>query len=132
MRTVVLQLKARIVVVLKTGDLLRKCVLILFFLLQVVGVVMGLGSSSKFFAWVPYDELTTYQIHVEIEGRVLSTEEVQQRYLLQNPGRENRSIDHLFSILTQYERTYGKEQNARVEVSYSVNGRESQNWLLTK
>ena len=43
-------------------------------------------------------------------------------------GWEQRSIDNIFSLISQYERTYGKEDNAQVIMRYSKNGHEEKEW----
>jgi len=100
------------------------------FLLQFLAIVIAINSPIKYFAWVPYDQITSYEIRVRIGDQSLSDQEVTKRYHLQNPGRENRSIYHVFSIIHQFENTYGNADRAKVEVIYSTNGAKPKTWTL--
>ena len=43
-------------------------------------------------------------------------------------GMDDRTPAHIFDIITQYETSYGKNQHAKVVVSYSVNGKNEEVW----
>ena len=45
-------------------------------------------------------------------------------------GWEQRSIYNIFSIISQYEKTYGKNEDARVTIVYSINGHQEKVWNL--
>jgi hypothetical protein len=65
---------------------------------------------------------------VEAHGSKLSPQEIQSRYRYRPQGWEPRSIHNLFSIIAQYESTYGSSDNARVTVDYAINGHPPQRW----
>ncbi|MDN3205053.1 hypothetical protein [Algoriphagus sediminis] len=107
---------------------MRKTILICFFIIQLGAIVCAIGSSQKYFAWVPFDEISFYQVDVRVNGKNLTDKQISSRYHIPNPGRENRSIGHVFSQIQQYEDTYGKADSANVEVVYRVNGKPSKVW----
>ena len=109
---------------------MKKLLICSFFVIQFLGIALAIGKEDKFFAWVPFDQISTYEISVEVGQNSLSLAEVSDRYNLRNPGRENRSNSHIFSRITQYEATYGKLDSAQVKVLYSVNGKAEQSWVL--
>ncbi len=109
---------------------MRKIAVISFFAIQFLIVLIATQTDQKYFAWVPYDEIAKYEIAVKLNGEELSPDQVRQRYKIPKSGYENRSIAHLFSFLSQYEMTYGKDENASVEVIYSINGKDSKKWTL--
>lgn len=83
---------------------------------------------TRFFCWAPYDSHSLYEISVVINDRVLSPDEVLNRYRLSQKGEERRAIAHVMNILQQYEETYGKKDQARVELTYAVNGKKEETW----
>jgi hypothetical protein len=70
-----------------------------------------------------------YEIHLNVNGVDFSRDDIKKRYGLTNPGRENRSIHHVFSIIQQYERTYGEKDTVSVSVIFSTNGKETMQWI---
>ncbi|WP_139316592.1 hypothetical protein [Algoriphagus marinus] len=107
---------------------MKRLLLLFFFLAQVFGVVYTKFSSVNYFGWVPFDQISFYEITVSIDSVKLSSLQVSNRYNLPNPGRENRSISHVFSQISQFERSYGKSDSAQVRVIYRVNGKEEEVW----
>lgn len=101
---------------------------ILFLGLQAVSVAYAQTIPERFFCWAPYDIHTRYTIEVEIDGRTLSTREAQLRYRYSADGWEPRSIHNVFSMIAQYESTYGAPDGARVTVDYAINGRPPERW----
>ena len=99
-------------------------------MLQIFGVFYAKFSKGNYFGWVPFDEISLYHIQVTLNQEELSPVQISNRYNLANPGRENRSIYHVFSQISQYERSYGKLDSAQVKVTYNVNGKEEQIWEL--
>ena len=57
-------------------------------------------------------------------------EEAEKRYKYKMGGWEQRSIYNIFSIISQYEKTYGKNDEARVTIVYSINGHQEKVWNL--
>ena len=65
-----------------------------------------------------------------INNNQLDREEIDKRYRYQTEGWEPRSIHNVFSIVRQYEKTYGKNDSAIVHIKYSVNGGHVKLWIL--
>ncbi len=101
---------------------------ILFLLLQVGLISYARFIPERFFCWAPYDTHVKFEVFVTIDGKTLTTEETVARYKYKMKGWEQRSIDNIFSLISQYERTYGKEDNAQVIMRYSKNGHEEKEW----
>ena len=101
---------------------------ILFILLQVGSIVYARFIPERFFCWAPYDTHVNFEVFVTIDSKTLSTEEAVARYHYKMNGWEQRSIDNIFSLISQYERTYGKSDNAQVLMTYSINGHEEKEW----
>ena len=97
-------------------------------LIQLSVIIYSRFIPERFFCWAPYDEHTNYKINVTIEGRELSTQEVNERYRYTPEGWEPRAIHNVFSIVKQYEETYGKKDNAEVEIVYKTNGHKEERW----
>lgn len=106
----------------------RKIFLIVFFSLQIAGILVGRFTKTKFFCWAPYDEISFYDIDVTVDGVELGKDEITDRYRKPEYGRENRSIHNLISIIRQYETTYGKQDNAIIELSFITNGHSEKIW----
>ncbi len=102
---------------------------VLFLLLQLMLVVYARFIPERFFCWAPYDEHSYYEISIEIDNQVLSKNEIQNRYGVYAQGWEPRSIHNILSIINQYESSYGKNDQAIVEVIYSINGHKKKLWI---
>lgn len=111
---------------------MNRIILVTFFMLQIFGIFYAKFSEGNYFGWVPFDEISLYQIQVTLNQEELSPVQISDRYNLPNPGRENRSIYHVFSQISQYERSYGKLDSAQVKVTYNTNGKEEEIWELQK
>lgn len=105
---------------------------ILFLTLQIVSVIYARFIPERFFCWAPYDNHTRFEVFVEIDGQVLSSVEAEERYQYKMKGWEQRSIHNIFSLIEQYESTYGEKVNAEVKVLYSTNGHAQKEWTLKK
>ena len=112
--------------------IMRKLILICFFLLQLLAIFFSMSKDEKYFAWVPFDLISTYRIHVEVDSKFLSKDEIFDRYKMRSQGRENRSISHVFSQIAQYEESYGYLDSAKVKVYYIINGKEEKEWNWPK
>ena len=99
-----------------------------FLFLQVLGVCYARFVPERFFAWAPYDEQTHYHIQVVIDEKLLSEEEVTKRYRVASQRVESRTIHNIFNTIVQYESTYGSEDEAKVMVTYNINGKGEQLW----
>jgi hypothetical protein len=107
---------------------MRNVILGIFFGLQLVGIGYSRLASTRYFSWAPFDQISFYTIEAEVNGLKLTGEEVMDRYNIPSKGRENRSIDHLFAALRQYEDTYGLPDIVHVKVSYQINGGAQRRW----
>lgn len=99
-----------------------------FFIAQVFGIAYSRFLEERYFCWAPFDQISLYEINLAVNGVIFSPEEIKGRYNLQGNGRENRSIHNVFSIIKQYEETYGKEDKVVVKVIYSTNGKAKEEW----
>ena len=100
----------------------RTDIAILFLALQLASIVYARFIPERFFCWAPYDSHTKFETFVTIDGKTLSHQEAENRYKYKMKGWEQRSIDNIFSLIKQYETTYGISDNAQVRVVYSTNG----------
>lgn len=101
-----------------------------FLLLQVISVLYAQYIPERFFCWRPYDNHTLYKIQVLIDDQPLEAREVEKRYRYPSQGWERRSIHNIFSIVEQYEHTYGQNDNAIVFITYAENGKPETKWKL--
>lgn len=99
-----------------------------FLVIQIILVIYAQFVPERFFCWAPYDEQTSYEINVEINGVALKDEEVGKRYRYGQKRTESRTIHNIISIINQYETSYGKNDNAKVTLTYSTNGHPQQKW----
>ncbi|MBO6880782.1 hypothetical protein [Winogradskyella sp.] len=111
---------------------LRKTIGILFIISQIVLIIYAKFVPERFFCWAPFDEHTYLDIDVEVNGKLLTKKEIAKRYRYKSKGWEPRSINNVFSIIRQYESTYGKEDNASVKVKYATNGNEERIWYFNQ
>ena len=102
----------------------------LFISIQLASIIYARFIPERFFCWAPYDSHTQFEVFVNINGNVLSPLEAEARYGYKTKGWEQRSIHNIFSLVKQYERTYGKNDNASVIIIYSTNGHPKKTWKL--
>ena len=114
---------------MKRNITLRRFFLAIFFGLQVLAILIGKFSDTKFFCWAPYDQFSFYEMNVSIDGRELNDLEIYQRYRSGKKGRNNRSIHNVISNIRQYENTYAMEKNVTIEISYVINGHKRETWV---
>lgn len=101
---------------------------LLFLIVQLGFIINARFSEARYFCWAPYDYQIEYLLRVRVKDQMLTEGEIRNRYRVQARGLEVRSIQHLKNILTQYERTYGKNEQARIDMHYTTNGRELTYW----
>lgn len=101
---------------------------LLFLCLQLGSIAYARFIPERFFCWAPYDEHTKFEVTVTIDGETLSAEATEDRYKYKMRGWEQRSIHNIISLISQYERTYGKDDHAEVTMIYSRNGHPEQEW----
>ncbi len=102
---------------------------ILFLLIQVVFIVRAQFHSTRWFCWAPNDYMTDYQLYVFLGSRPIPPAEITQRYHIADRGIEENRAEHIIAIIRQYEETYGRDNPARVILSYSVNGGKQEQWI---
>ncbi len=102
--------------------------ILIFFFIQVLGILAGRFTESKFFCWAPFDEISLFVIETEVNGKMLTPDEIRARYRIRPQGRENRSIHNVISIVRQYEDTYGSGELVVVKISYKINGHKKGTW----
>jgi len=107
----------------------RRSILIIFFCLQILGIIIGKFSDARFFCWAPYDQFSFYEINVSINGRELNDQEISERYRRGKRGRNNRNIHNVISNVRQYEETYAVKKNVTVELKYVINGQQKGSWI---
>lgn len=105
-----------------------RLIALVFLSFQVLAVVVGLFTREKHFNWVPYDELSDYEIKVTIADTLLSNQSIRQRYRRPAQHRENRSIHNLIALVRRYETTYGRKDQAAVIINYQTNGHATYSW----
>lgn len=108
--------------------MVRKVFILLFFGLQVWGIVYARFTSVRYFCWAPYDQISQYEIRVDLNGSTLSSDAIEARYRIQAKGRENRSIHNVMALIRCYEQSYGKDDSAQVELHYTSNGKKAKVW----
>jgi hypothetical protein len=108
--------------------LLRTAVGAGLILFQAGMIVYARFDDARYFCWAPHDVMWTFQLEVEIDGRVLDTRELRQRYRMRRGGFQEHSIVHAMREIAQYESTHGKHDNARVRMTYRKNNGPEQVW----
>lgn len=107
---------------------LKHAFVYLFFVTQFFLIVNGQFTKSKYFNWVPYDEISLYEISVLVNEKNLNAAEIENRYRKPKFGRENRDFHNLISIVNQYESSYGKNEEAYVRIVFLTNGYRKTIW----
>lgn len=95
---------------------------------QVVMIGYARFVPSRYFCWAPMDSQNLYSIAVVIDGRELNPEEIEARYRQPAQGGNWQAIQHALDKVRQYEETYGREDGAKVVVTYTVNGHPEETW----
>lgn len=98
---------------------------------QLFSVVYARTTAKRYFCWAPNDYVTDYRLKVSVHGRELEQQEVLRRYGLkpfQARVYENPA-EHLIDFISQYETTYGRHDDAQVELTWTLNGHgPERNW----
>ncbi|WP_406683910.1 hypothetical protein N1F78_14630 [Seonamhaeicola sp. MEBiC1930] len=109
---------------------LRLIIGALFLILQIAGIVYSRFTPLRFFCWAPYDIQTKFEATGKINGKILNSDQLKERYKYKMSGWEQRSIFNIFSLIEQYESTYGKNDKAEITIKYSINGHPEKIWIL--
>ena len=99
-----------------------------FLLIQILSIFYARFIPERFFCWAPYDEHSYYEIKVSLDGKRLTDSEIRSRYRYSPKGWEPRSMDNIFSLVRQYENTYGLDDDASIVIEYKTNGHKQQQW----
>lgn len=101
---------------------------VLLLAVQVVMIVAARFHPMRYYCWAPYDAQNEYEIHAVVDGRMLTPDEVLERYRLHSPAINPRMIYQVTGIIEQVEETYHPGDPAVVDVVYRTNGGEEQRW----
>jgi hypothetical protein len=99
-----------------------------FLLGQLAWMLYEQTRPTRYFCWAPNDYVTDYQLAVTVAGRALSDEEVLRRYHWPRQGRFENVPQHLIDIVRQFEHTYGRAEEAHVQLVYRLNDHAEQEW----
>jgi len=101
---------------------------VIFLLIQIFLIIYARFIPERFFCWAPYDEKTYLQTTVVLGDRILSKNEINDRYHYRFNGWEPRSINNVFDIIEQYENTYGFNDSSKINIKYTTNGHKMKEW----
>jgi hypothetical protein len=107
---------------------LRTLIAILFLALQAVLVVRAQFVDARHFCWAPHTTQVRYSIETVVRDQPLTRGEIRRRYRIPAEGWDAHSWRNVIDVVAQYERTYGRNDGARVRLRYSVNGRQPKIW----
>lgn len=113
----------------------RRGLIIGILVVQVLAVGYARTTESRYLSWAPYDQISFYEVDVEVDGELLSPAAVVDRYPLglwvddnAARGRENRSMAHVRHLI---ERREGQlDEMVAVTLTWSTNGGEAERWAL--
>lgn len=103
-------------------------------------------GDTRYFAWAPNDYLVTFDLHVDARGRSLTVAEMEHRYRLDLSSRLSEDTkaklglakseryvfedvpEELEDRIRRFEETTGKNEGARVTLTYQLDGAKEQAW----
>jgi hypothetical protein len=97
---------------------------------QLGAIVYARFVPARYFCWAPYDTQTEYWVTVRQAGRELSPAEIRQRYRRAAHGFDNRSAQNVIDMFQQAEERYHRQDPARIEMRYRVNGYRDGSWSM--
>ncbi len=107
---------------------MRRLAGIVFLLLQLGSVVHARFVPSRWLAWAPNDYAVWYRLQVRIKERLLSADEIGQRYRLPTERVYENPAQNIMDIVRQCEQTYGRDDRAQVVLFYRPNGGATRQW----
>ena len=108
---------------------MRRLVGIVFLLAQVGAVIHSRFVPSRWLgSWAPNDYAVWYRLRVRTGNRLLSPDEVGHRYGLYPESVYENPPQNLMDIVRQREQTYGRDDNAKVVLTYHQNRGPTQEW----
>ena len=108
----------------------RRLIIYLILISQVALIIWGTTTPTKFFNWVPYDQLATYHIRVWVDGVELSEAQVGRRYRLRARHRENRHFQNVIHVVRTYEqrREGSVAGTSSTEITFVINDAATLIW----
>ncbi len=111
----------------------------LLIFLQLVLIINARFGVLRYYCWAPHDEQSVFNLSVIIDQKQLTREETNKRYRFtdwrywqdgkyRNVRLESRSIENIKSIISQFESTYGQDDQASVTLTYEINGGPAKTW----
>jgi hypothetical protein len=105
-------------------------------LVQVAMFVRARFVESRYFCWAPFHSEARYTIDASVLGRALRDEEIAERYGIPRyywdpktrSNWELNAMAHVFDLVRATEDLAPSDARAKVEVTYSVNGRPAERW----
>ncbi len=112
----------------QTLTIMRSRVGTAILLIQLGMIVFARFHPARYFCWAPHDAQAEYELSVVVAGRALSDTEIRNRYRMAVRGRDPRAIQHRMDVVRIYETTYGRHEDARVRMTYTINGLNPRTW----
>lgn len=108
---------------------MRRLAGITLLLMQMAAVVHARLVPSRWLgAWAPNDYAVRYRLQVHVDSCLLSADETGERYGLRAEGVYENPVQNLMDIVRQREETYGREDHARVVLTYHRNRGRLEEW----
>lgn len=107
---------------------MRIAIGVLILLSQIGAIAYSRFTPHRYFCWAPFDQQTEFWIVASQGGAPLDNRAVLTRYRRPAHGFDNRSAHHLFDIIERAERRYEPTRQAKVDITYRVNGGEKSQW----
>jgi hypothetical protein len=106
---------------------------------QLIWFVYAQFQPWRYFAWAPNDYYVEHTVEVTLKGTRLDADAVCARYRKEFCGSNSPDPDrielidegppqHLIDQIRQYEKTYGRDDDARVVFRYRLNGHAEKEW----
>ena len=111
---------------------MKRAAAICLFLVHIVAVVRARSVETRWFSWAPNDYAVGYTLQVKMNGRPLSDSEIGSRYAVPAQGVYENPVQNLIEIVSERERTYGRNDHAEVLLTYRPNGGAAQEWRWPK
>lgn len=109
-----------------------------FLVAQLGWIAYAHAQPWRYFAWAPNDYLTQYRIEVIANGHRLTRAEICARYRRLSCSEQGSDSNlpyvfeapprHLIDEVRQYEKTYGRKDQARISVYFRLNGHAEKRW----
>ena len=111
-----------------SGVTMRALVAGVLVLWQLGMIVYARFDLGRYFTWSPHDVVWTFDLVVETPTETLDHDGAVARYRLRRYRRQEHAVEHVKRAVRQYERTHGRDDGARVTMTYDKNGRDPLVW----